>query len=281
MCELLRWRLYATQSEAFVYDELGNRVTYWDHHNSITTAYGNNKANEYTTVTDVVGAKSRTLGYFDSGSLRSDEGAFETGRYFKYGYDHSNRLTEIGYYDADGAGFGDLAHFEYDALGRMISSQVRYDTESASANTETLLYFYDGNEVIAEYDESLDLQRRYVHGANRVDERAVMLSGDPEDLSGAGNYLDTYYYLLQELGTPCGLMLKNSMLVEAYTYDAYGQVHIWDGQPFNGDRDGDVQAGPTGVDYNAVMAAFQGSPTPRPTSTPTVELTAAPTSPTC
>ena len=65
-------------------------------------------------------------------------------------------------------------------------------------------------------DESDVIQRRYVHGTQRIDERAVLLVG-------AGEELDSYYYLLQELDTVTGLMNEFGALIEAYTYDAYGQ----------------------------------------------------------
>ena len=54
---MTRWRQLiplvgraSSQSEEFDYFDLGNRVTYWDERNSVTTAYASNLANEYTSI---------------------------------------------------------------------------------------------------------------------------------------------------------------------------------------------------------------------------------------
>jgi len=140
----------------------------------------------------------------------------------------------VTYYEG-GAGSTQVAHFEYDALGRLISSQLRFDADE-NAMTETLKYYYDGSNVIAEYDESDDLSRRYIHGTNRVDERGVLLEGQ-------GSELDTFYYMLQELDTVTGLVTKNGTLAEAYTYDAYGRVSPWGYPYYDFDRDGENLCG--------------------------------------
>jgi len=40
--------------------------------------------------------------------------------------------------------------------------------------TESLKYYYDGQNVIAEYDNADVIQRRYIHGTQRIDERAKL-----------------------------------------------------------------------------------------------------------
>ena len=195
-----------TASEVFDYDDLGNRVTYRNDRNAVTTAYANNVANEYTTV------GGTSVEYDAAGNLTLDE------RDFGYEYDYENRLTKVTAYDLAGETRTVVGQFAYDALGRMVSSQMRYDAD-ATVN-ETLKYYYDGQNALAEYDESDNLSRRYVHGTSYVDERAILLEGEGDDL-------DSYYYLLQELYSVAGLMKKNGVLAEAYVYDAYGQVTPW------------------------------------------------------
>jgi hypothetical protein len=125
--------------------------------------------------------------------------------------------------------------------------------------TETLKYYHDGQNVIAEYGMFDTLARRYVHGTSYVDERAVLLEGD-----GADDTLETYYYLLQELYTPVGLIKKNGTLAEAYTYDAYGKASVWGYRDFDFDRDGDVQgSGPDWDDWDEFMAAMEFEPEPK------------------
>ena len=83
-------------------------MTYWDHRNSITTAYANNDVNEYTSIAEV------DVHYDAAGNLSRDENDYE------YGYDYENRLTKVTY---EVGGSTQVAAFEYDALGRMISSR--------------------------------------------------------------------------------------------------------------------------------------------------------------
>ena len=104
--------------------------------------------------------------------------------------------------------------------------------------------------------------RRHVHGSTYVDERAILLEGPVP--SGAGVYLDTFYYLLQELSTVTGLIKKNGTLAEAYVYDAYGQVAPWGYRNFDFNRDGDVDAGDGA--YFATVLTSAGEPTTDPTA---------------
>ncbi len=81
----------STLAENFDYDDLGNRVTYYDHRNSITTAYANNVANEYTSIAglavlhDAAGNLSRQIVEIDGGTTKA----------YEYDYDHDNRLLAV------------------------------------------------------------------------------------------------------------------------------------------------------------------------------------------
>ncbi len=216
-----------TQHEDFDYDLLGNRMTYQDHRNSITTAYVNNVANEYSSIEDVPGGGGAvTVLYDPAGNLSRDEDDFE------YTYDYENRLTKVTY--EGGVGSTQVAHYEYDALGRLISTQLRFDSDT-DGDAETLKYYYDGRNVIAEYDPSDNLSRRYIHGTAGVDERAVLLGGDP-----GGASFDTYYYMLEDLNTVTGVLAKNGQLLEASNYDAYGNMTLYSYHKHDTNRDGGV-----------------------------------------
>jgi hypothetical protein len=65
---------------------------------------------------------------------------------------------------------------EYDALGRLIRVSRRYDG-ATSGKLETLKYYHDGANVLAEYDTANNLSRRHVHGTTYVNERAILLEG--------------------------------------------------------------------------------------------------------
>ncbi len=135
----------------------------------------------------------------------------------------------------------------------------RWRAASRSPNnrrTETLKYSYDGVNVVAEYDESDNLSRRFIHGTQRIDERAVMLSG----VGANGVGVDSYYYALQELDTVTGLISRNGTLAEAYTYDAYGKVSTWGYPLCDMNRDGDVDGG----DLSEWVAAWPSNPATDP-----------------
>ena len=132
----------------------------------------------------------------------------------------------------------------------MISSQLVFDARENSIS-ENLKYYHDGSNVIAEYDVSDNLSRRYIHGTTYVDERAMLLEGSGADL-------DTFYYLLEDLHTVTGMMHKNGSLAEGYTYDAYGRPRIMWYHPTDVDRDGDVDT----ADIIRVSLARNGSGNP-------------------
>ncbi len=148
-------------------------MTYYDHRNSITTAYANNVANEYTSIADLA-VLHDTAGNLSHQIVEIDGG---TTKAYEYDYDHDNRLLSVDY-EETGQSDVRVASYAYDAMGRLISSQMRFDSDS-DGDTETLKYYYDGLNAIAEVSENDTMQRRYVHGTTYIDERAIMISGDP------------------------------------------------------------------------------------------------------
>jgi YD repeat-containing protein len=112
---------------------------------AVNQTYTSNGRNQ---VTQIAGTGGGTLQWDPNGNLTSD--GFTT-----FAYDTENRLT--------GASGAKSATLTYDPLGRL------YQVSNASGTTR---FFYDGDKLIAEYDGSGVLQRRYVHGAG-VDEPMV------------------------------------------------------------------------------------------------------------
>lgn len=102
-----------------------------------------------------------------------------------------------------------MAAYRYDALGR----RIEYVDYTRGVTTR---YYYDGQNVIAEYDESDAVQRSYVHGSQYVDERAVM-----RDHASTAAYHD-HYCLLGELYTVVGMADCRGWMEEMYVYDTYG-----------------------------------------------------------
>jgi RHS repeat-associated protein len=115
---------------------LSNDGYAWAGAANVTRSYGVNGLNQYTT------AGTLSLSYDANGNLTSDAGV-------TLEYDVENRLIS-----AAGAKTAALA---YDPLGRL------HQTSGGSVGTTQFLY--DGDALIAEYDGSGVLQRRYVHGS--------------------------------------------------------------------------------------------------------------------
>ena len=113
---------------------------------SSTRSYAVNGRNQYTQV----GGVSHT--WDANGNLTSDGAT-------TFGYDTENRLVS-----ASGAKNASLA---YDPLGRL------YQVTSGANTTR---FVYDGDRLVAEYNGSGTLQRRYVHGPG-VDEPLVWYEG--------------------------------------------------------------------------------------------------------
>ncbi len=173
-------------TEAFVYDHLGNRVTYTDKEGYPTT-YAHNGLNQYTHVhRDLVWDLEED--YYPehdaNGNLSRDRHGYV------YSYDYRNRLTQIA---------GELA-FGYDALGR----RIKKTDDDAGATT---YFYYDPfGRVIAEYDKpdggSAALARVFVYG-NGIDEVLAMFTpyhaGDPADWD---EFLDFCGVWLLDSGDP-------------------------------------------------------------------------------
>jgi RHS repeat-associated protein len=102
--------------------------------------------------------------------------------------------------------------YTYDAAGRRIEKKVDGVVE--------VKYVYDGDHLIAEYDGSDNLLRKYVYGPC-IDEPICMI--EP-----SGGYAGTYYYHYDALGSVVALTSGAGTAVQFYDYSVYGQVSASD-----------------------------------------------------
>ncbi len=170
------------------YDALGNRTSVVD---SSTTTYitNGNSLNQY----DSVGGVNYL--YDNNGNLIDD------GIYL-YQYGVENRLLSVKL-KVDNSS---VADYHYDYQGKRIEKIV---------DSSITRYVYDGGHVLAEYDDSNNLIRKYIYGSG-VDEPLIML-----DYSGGGAPI-RYYYHYDGLGSPIALTDINGDVVEFYTYTEFG-----------------------------------------------------------
>ncbi len=170
------------------YDKLGNRTT--ENDGSITH-YFSNSLNQYTAVS------STGLNYDANGNLTGLDG------HTYYDYDCENRLTHVVDQNGDS-----VATYAYDYLGRRIQKIVY-----GNANAVTK-YAYDGDQVIAEYDGSDNLLRRFVYGPG-IDEPICMIDVKDDNR--------VYYYHFNGLGSVVALSDMNNTIVERYAYSIFGE----------------------------------------------------------
>ncbi len=158
-----------------------------------STTYTPNGLNQYTQIASATTASPR---YDANGSLTFDGAT-------TFGYDAENRLTS-----ATGA---HLATLTYDPQGRL------YTTSGGSAGATQFLY--DGDELVAEYDGSGVLLRRYVSGSG-VDEPLVWYEG-----ATVGATARRYLYADHQ-GSVVAVTDTNGVSIGTNIYDAYGTSNV-------------------------------------------------------
>jgi RHS repeat-associated protein len=118
-------------------------------------------------------------------------------------YDTENRLVS-----ASGGKNGSLT---YDPLGRLV------EFTTPAPNATTTRFVYDGDRLIAEYNGSGTLLRRYVHGAG-VDEPLLWYEG--ATVSAAKRQ----YLHADHQGSIIAVSKNTGVKFQVNTYDAYGQT---------------------------------------------------------
>jgi YD repeat-containing protein len=134
--------------------QVGNRTVsntayVWGGAVNLSRGYATNGQNQYSTAGNVA------FTYDPNGNLTSETTSGSSTR--QYRYDIENRLVEVW------EGGAQTVALRYDPLGRL------YEVSGVNGITR---FLWDGDELIAEYNASGTLLRRYVHGA-RVDDPTI------------------------------------------------------------------------------------------------------------
>jgi RHS repeat-associated protein len=181
-----------------------------------TTSFAYNPANQITSTTRDNDA------YAWSGQTNADNAYTPDGlnRYSSVGgaifeYDANNNLTSDGVnayvYDVENRlvsrSGGASATLRYDPLGRLY--------EVVSGGT-TRRFLYDGSDLVAEYNASGTLQRRYVHGSGAGDDPRVWFEG-----SGVADSARRNLYV-DERGSIVAVTDSAGAALNVNTYDEYG-----------------------------------------------------------
>ena len=132
------------------------------------------------------------LTYDDNGNLSGYEG-------LSYQHNSTNQLTEI-----TAEGINGNIQYQYDGLGRRTSKDVY------GLRTE---YLYDGNEVIAEYDSTGALTKRFIYGSGIDNPIAFFTAGE------------RYIYHTDEIGSVVALSNSDGDIAEQYSYGPFGESY--------------------------------------------------------
>jgi len=147
--------------------------------------YVSNNLNQYTNI------DGTPLSYDQAGNLTAHNG-------WNYNYNAHNRLTRA-------SQPGKTLDLAYDALGRLNSSTL---------NGSKTLFLYDGDELVAEYNNSGGLLNRYVHGIG---------SDDPLVWYQGSGTSDARYLLADERGSIVAETNSGGSVVTTHQYGPYGE----------------------------------------------------------
>ncbi len=142
-----------------------------------------------------------------------------------YTYDVWNRLVEVD------QGSVVLAQYRYDGGGRRI---VAGENTDASGGLDTFTdYYYAGAQVVETRAgtsmtsaPSAYAQYQYVWSARGVD---IPILRDGYDSNGDMVAADRIYFLTDAIGNVTALVNAGGTVVERYSYSAYGNVTVYDG----------------------------------------------------
>ena len=171
-----------TTSEAYSYDEVGNRLSSLN-----LSPWTFNESNH------LLSTPATTFTYDNNGNTLTKADANGT---TSYAWDYENRLTTVTL-----PGEGGVVSFRYDPFGRRVEK---------SGPSGTTIFVYDGANIVAEYDAAGAVLTRYAQGAG-VDEPLAM------SRSGALSF-----YNADGLGSITSLADGSGSLARTYVTDAFG-----------------------------------------------------------
>ena len=192
-------------SETFSYDDLGNRLT--DKYGSYTYDQKSQRLLE---------DHQKIYTYDNNGNLKTIVEKGLSGNLRNLYYDTENRLVSFEDY-RNNIKIKSVS-YTYDALGRRSGKSV-IDLETPSKSISRK-YAYEGNEILAEFDEDKDLLGVYTHSTMRTDD---VLSVDVKS-GKLANSTGSYFYLKDALGSIVDITNEAGTIIQHYAYSSFGKI---------------------------------------------------------
>ena len=159
----------------------------------------NQAVNEITTTMEGDNAKLNQYTTFDQWGLDYDlNGNMSQKGVQRFYYYYRNQLVRV----VEGT---TNTHLKYDAFGRRIEK---------TTGSDTVKYYYDGNQVIEERDGSDEVKRQFIYG-NGIDELLIIFNYD-------GATAIPYYVHTNEIGSTTAITNQDGATVERVSYDTFG-----------------------------------------------------------
>ncbi|RLG33490.1 hypothetical protein DRN97_04920 [Methanosarcinales archaeon] len=190
---------------SYSYDGAGNRLTMVVN-SGTPIQYSYNEDNQLLSISD-----GTSFTYDSNGNVIEKD---VNGQKTRYSYDYENRLTGITFPDST------VSEYKYCSCPG-VSCGCGYGVWPTSVGGKRIVkstssgtdyYFYDGEDIILEFDSNGVLQAQYTHGPG-IDNVISMRRGG-----------ESYFFLKDYLGSVVAITDEEGNIVVRYTYDAWGTI---------------------------------------------------------
>ncbi|MCO4755927.1 MAG: hypothetical protein KC478_15715 [Bacteriovoracaceae bacterium] len=154
--------------------------------------------------------------YDNNGNLIQKTSKQILGTFIKFTFNSDNQLVKIEEFKNNVK--IKTVVYTYDALGRRIAKDIVDHLNTSKSHARK--YAYDGQEILAEFDENDATLAVYTHSTLRTDD---VLAVDIRS-NKLANQTGSYFYLKDALGSVVDVTDANGNLVQHYTYSSFGKV---------------------------------------------------------
>lgn len=199
-----------SQNEQFSYDSIGNRTA--DASNSYA----------YEPSTERLLEDSNYYYSYDlAGNLTAKTPKNPSSKAYQYIYSSKNQLVQANVLSSALGSVETRVTYQYDVLGRRILKKVE---NLPSGTSQSRHFMYDGDNILAEFDDSGNLIAKHTHSPLMPDD-ILSTSFESEAVSaGLTNGPTKIYYLKDQLGSITEIVNSSGSVLQSYEYGAFGNL---------------------------------------------------------